>query len=278
MKQKTVHAKRPDDAFVINPNIKRETCANCGDDIEQECIKGLWSHGSWNRYNCIMPVPITVYLKRKFAKGEYQCKSHNYQKKEFSDAVVCTECGDSMFKRDFFTNRNIYWCRLCNFKFTNLKYHKKKFHHNGEVAMDYIDYSPDSDFEEKEIHYEDKKRIWSDTGHSCSHQIDIWYNGSHHGFDGDFINYGFISKSKFLKILAEKMNVGSFDWLRDRSGDSAGNNFKLISPDDKDKILYVDDLRDEVILKFDLEGKLLWIHPKLTKRQKKELKQEFRRR
>ena len=111
-------------------------CRNCGETIHQELFANIWTHGEWNRFYCTNPFP----LPKKFDTDlRYECKLHDYQPSDVSDAMVCQKCFRNIAKSEFFTNRNVFWCRIHNMKFTNINYHKKKHHANG-VVMDYIEY------------------------------------------------------------------------------------------------------------------------------------------
>lgn len=247
-------------------------CKNCGDQLECEFIKNIWKHMSeHNYYNCISPEPISKKLEAKFSNlRNHDCKLHNYEKSKKSDAVICSKCGDVIHKRDFFTNRDVYWCRLHNMKFTNIRYHEKKYHtlpDGTKTVMDYIEYH--SDFEPKPKDYEYGKRRWSKSGHGLTHTMTV----KRDRFDFHVIDYGFISKTKFAKIIAKIIHAGSHSSMLDFIM-YAGNDIKFFKPDEKELIYFIK--RDMVWMKFDHYGKLVWISPEFTKSQKDELKKRFK--
>jgi len=265
---KTKQAIRPEDALSKKSNDRwYKNCKNCGCSISSPFIKHVWEHdseGGENPYDCQLPVP----RNDKKTWGGF-CKVHNYVKSKHSDALICTKCFDSMHKRDFFTNRNIYWCRSCNFKFSNIKYHKKE-HHTHKIAgrtvvsaMDYIEYQ--SDYEEDEKVYEDKKRLWTDNGNGATYQFDIMQKER---FDFHVIEYGFLSKTKMKKILQNSLHGFWWDILL------AGNDRKFIKPKEKDLIYFIENNR--VAIKMNHEGNVVWISPEFKGKRKKDVLSQFR--
>ena len=48
-------------------------CKYCNETIQQDCIKGIWSHGDWNRFDCTQPNP----QPKKFKINDLKtCKLH----------------------------------------------------------------------------------------------------------------------------------------------------------------------------------------------------------
>jgi len=265
--------KQNNDVIITEKN--RASCRHCTDEIVQEFVKGIWIHGDYNRYNCTLAEPLSKKQSLKF-RDAYRplCKLHNYQPSKYSDTMICTKCFDDIPKKDFFTNRNIYWCRIHNEKFTNIDYHKKKKHTQitgGKTyvtVMDYIEY--DSEYEEIPIEYEDKKRRWATRGHGCSETA----NFGRDRYNFHIINYGFISKAKFIKLVSKIINEVSTSWLQDRTS-AAGNDIKYISNKDKDLILFIDTNKKDIAIKYDTDGNLVWINPKFGKKFKKQVGENY---
>ncbi|MCV0393669.1 MAG: hypothetical protein K5790_10345 [Nitrosopumilus sp.] len=249
------------------------TCKNCRTRIQAEYIKEIWTHGNHNYYDCTLAEPeepeetITKGNRRRYTTN--LCKSHNYQKNQYSKAVICDRCGDAIHERDFFTNRNIYWCRICNSKFSNIEYHKKKYHNDGKVVMDYIEY--ESTFEEKPKKYENKKRLWDSGGWGINR--DIWVGKNR--FDFHFIDYGFISKTKFAKILTTILPFETVSSMLSYGVYHAGNDRKFFMKDEEKEMIYAV-RNNRVQLKFTHDGELVYISPEFNSTQKKELKEKYR--
>jgi len=255
----------------------RKSCRNCTGEIVQEFVKGIWKHDDYNRYDCTEANPITRKQEKKYNNTwEGNCKLHNYQPSDFSEAMICTECFANVAKKVFFTNRNVYWCRIHNTKFTNIEYHKKKYHTivlhgiTSNVVMDYVEYVADQ-FEEEIIDTENDKRRWDKHGHGCN--VDIRMDKKQYGFR--VINYGFISQSKFIQLICKIDVDSSIGWLKDRKY-AAGNDIKFISEQDKDYLLFIDDEKYDVALKFNTLGKLVWINPKFGKKFKEDVREKFK--
>lgn len=265
-------ATEPDNELVHRGGACGEhaICKNCRSGIIAEYIKEIWTHGSHNPYSCTLAEPLDEETRRLEDNRQryttHICKSHNYQKNSYSKAMICSRCGDTIHERDFFTNRNIYWCRVCNSKFSNIGYHKKKFHNEGKTVMDYIEYR--SSFEEKPKVFEDRKRRWSTSGWGVNK--DIWI-GKGNRIDFRIIDYGFISKTKFAKILCMLFPHENISSILNYGVLLAGNDIKFFNkPDEKELILFIKDNR--VWIKVNHNAEIVWLTPEFTTSQKKEVR------
>jgi len=124
-----------------------------------------------------------------------------------------------------------------------------------------------------------KEKIWSDSGHGTSDYVESYKRK----MNFHVINSGKISRSKFISIVS-KITHDSKSWLYEHTM-LAGNDMQYLYPIDDDKIVFLTQYPrsiNDILLKFDFNGNLVWMRNDISERDQKmifekygELKNEF---
>lgn len=117
-----------------------------------------------------------------------------------------------------------------------------------------------------------KEKIWEERGHGYTTEVDFP--------DGKrtyhLINSGKISKNKFINSVT-KITGDSKTWLYEHVL-LAGNDMKYLYPDDDYQIVMIKQFPssiNDVLLKFDLYGNLIWMRNDISEKDKKVIFEKY---
>ena len=117
-----------------------------------------------------------------------------------------------------------------------------------------------------------KEKVWSKTGHGTSDHIEDDKNK----LQFHVINSGKISRSKFISIVS-KITHDSKSWLYEHTM-LAGNDMQYLYPIDDDKIVFISQNPrsvNDVLLKFDFNGDLIWMRNDIGETFKKMIFEKY---
>ena len=119
-----------------------------------------------------------------------------------------------------------------------------------------------------------KEKIWSEGGHGTTDHIESYKDREKLHFH--VLNSGKISRSRFISIVS-KITKKSKSELYEQVM-FAGNDKQFLQPSDDDKIVFTARLPksvNDVLLKFDFDGNLIWMRNDMSNLDKKMIFEKY---